>query len=90
MDKKKTFNLDEKKRFNLDDLIHEDDIKRAEAAAAKGKARAEEIAWRRENDPNFEEWYANECKKIRERAAARTVNKTIEEFDEIYKHCRGL
>lgn len=80
----------EKKRFNLNDLIHEDDIKRAEAAGQAAKMRDEEMEWHRQNDPNFEEWYAEECRKTDEEWEKHSTNLTIAEFDEIYKHCRGL
>ena len=84
------FNPNEKKRFNLDDLIPEELHERARAAGRAAREWDEEVAWRRENDPNFETWYAEECRKTREELDAITIDKTFKELDEIYQHCRGL
>lgn len=80
----------EKKRFNLNDLIHEDDIKRAEAAGQAAKMRDKEIEWHQQNDPNFEEWYAEECRKINEEWEAMKLKETPKEAIARNRHYRGL
>ena len=80
----------EKKRFNLNGLIPEELREQARTAGRAARAWEEKVEWHRQNDPDFEKWYAEEHRKIRERAAARTVNKTLEEFNEIHRKHRGL
>jgi len=80
----------EKKKFNLNDLIPDELRESARAAGRAAKMRDEETEWHRQNDPNFEELYAEECRKTDEEWEKHSTNLTIAEFDEIYKHCRGL
>ena len=72
--------MSNERRFDLNDLITEEDIASVERAAERSRKWREEVEWRREHDPNFEEWYANECKKIEERISSRLIDYSIEEI----------
>ena len=58
--------MDKERRFDLNDLITEEDIQNVRKAARECKEWREEVEWRRKHDPNFEKWYAEECRKINE------------------------
>ena len=82
--------MNNKNQFDLNDLITEDDLVCVDRAAEKSRKWREEVEWHREHDPNFDEWYAEECRKIDERWNERCVQMTIAEFNEKHKHHRGL
>lgn len=82
--------MNNKRRFDLNDLISEEDIASVERAAERSRKWREEVEWRREHDPNFEEWYAEECRKTREKLDAITVHYTEEEIEEKYRNHERL
>ena len=80
----------EKKRFNLNDLIPDELRESARAAGRAAKMRDEETEWHRQNDPNFEEWYAEECRKTDEEWEAMKLKETPEEAIARSRRYRGL
>lgn len=80
----------EKKRFNLNDLIPDELQESARAAGRATKAWNEEVEWHRQNDPDFKEWYAEECRKINEEWEAMKLKETPEEAIARNRHYRGL
>ncbi len=82
--------MSEKPRFNLNALVPEEELEKARQAGREARKWYEEVEWRRQNDPNFEEWYAEECQRIHDECESMTVDKTISELEEMYKRYRGL
>lgn len=84
------------KKFDLNSLITEEDIRLVKEAAKESRERRERIEYERRNNPNFEEWYAAECKKIREEYEKYTTDKSFAELKREYereielKHSKGL
>ena len=73
------------KKFDLNILMTDDLVKKIEDAATEAKRREEEVEWHRQNDPNFEEWYAARCKQIDDDFEAMTTHMTFAEIDEMLR-----
>ena len=82
--------MSNERRFDLNDLISEEDIASVERAVERSRKWREEVEWRREHDPNFEEWFTEEYRKIREDLEAVTVHCTKEEIIEKYRNNENL
>lgn len=79
-----------RKYHNLDALVSDKELEKAKESGRKAKEQYDEIEHRRQNDPDFEDWYAKECQKTENELKNVTIQKTFKELNEIYKHCRGL
>ena len=68
------------KKFDLSTLIPEEVHEQAKQAGREAKRRREEVEWHRQNDPNFEEWYTEQKKQVKQRIDAITTDKSIAEI----------
>ena len=76
-------------QFDLNDLVSTEDIENAKQAGQEMREYEQEVEWRREHDPNFEKWYAEECRKTRADLDAITIHLTAEELYEKHRQYSG-
>lgn len=70
------------KKFDLSVLVPEELHEQARQAGREAKHRREDIEWHRQNDPNFEKWYAEQRRQVKQRIDAITTDKSIAEIKE--------
>lgn len=73
------------KKFDLSVLVTDDMTKRVRQTAREMREYEQEVEWHRQNDPDFEEWYNNECQKTQSELDEITVHMTFAEIDEMLR-----